>query len=148
VIDPREDNKIFLYSLCQDIWIREKCVVIRSTVFDAVRARWQWLQQCLSRFSNHPWNYERECAAIEDANFEREHKFIPIPQPNHVRELEALLAPLPEPERMSPFDGSIGDPYGGGYRTFPDGSPMPPQQGSNDVPAPRDTGECRPAGSY
>lgn len=138
VIDPREDNKIFLYSLCQDIWIREKCTVVRSTTFDAVRARWGWLQRTPTRFSTHPSNYEKECRLIDDANFERSCHFQMIPAPNHTRELDALLAPPPEPEHISPFGGAM---------VFPDGSPIPPQGGGNDtkVPPSGDSGE-EPAG--
>jgi hypothetical protein len=57
--------------------------------------------------------------------FEALYHFIPLPAPNHVREIEKLLEPLPEPEKLIPWEGRYGASYGG----CPPQADIPPQRG-------------------
>jgi hypothetical protein len=120
VLDPREDNRAFLLSIVADIWVREKCLVVVSSVLDICRYRLAWERDHHAGFMS----------SVYDAEFETACKFIPMPAPNYVREIEALLVPAPAPD--------VPQPVGGLY--------MPPsrtgQAAGDDIPAPKGDRSC------
>ena len=109
VINSDDDNVAFLRSIVGDIWIRERCAVSRGDSLIGV-VRWAWVQQvCKDRLL-----MQRANPGIGEEWWRPQFEalyFVPIPQPNHTRELEALLAPPPKPEKPS-LGGSWGGPYG------------------------------------
>jgi hypothetical protein len=105
LLDAAEDNRAFLVSVAGDIWIHERCMVVRIE-------RGSLLHVFQSRFGWHrtypPQTYG---VAVADKAFEESNRFIPMPQPNHVRELDALL----EPPKASDVPQAIGGYGGYGY---------------------------------
>ena len=109
-LNSDDDNRAFLLSIVEDIWVRERCAVSRGDSLIGL-VRWTWVQTvCKSRMMIER-SLHREWWSSDTKQFEAIHNFQPMPQPNHVRELEALLAPPPEPEKPSP-GGAWGEPYG------------------------------------
>lgn len=116
VLNSSEDNRAFLLSIVDDIQIRERCAVS----VDATHGDLNQVQVICKR--RLLWERARHSAPIVDpafrladwSDFEKAYGFQPMPQPNHVRELEALLAPPPEPERVSPLGGAFGEPWRSG----------------------------------
>src|SRR5712692_6657036 len=106
ILDRREDNRAFLQSLSADIWVRERCMLVRSRVLDVCKYRLLW-ERDHRLFTKDP-----AFLLADWSDFEKAHGFQPIPPPNAVREHEAWLAPPPEPERVSPVGGGYGAPYG------------------------------------
>ena len=107
ILDPREDNRAFLSSIAANVWIRERCMLVRSSALDICRRRLMW-----DRDHNLRSTTSREFRDYDDREFEQAHNFVTIPAPSCVRELDKLLEKPPEPERVSPVGGSFGAPYG------------------------------------
>lgn len=104
VLNSSEDNRAFLQSIVDDIWIREKCRLsvgsYAGTPWVQAVAKWRLLMQ---REINGPWY------SFHTESFEQCHSFRPLPQPNHTQIIEALLKKPKSPEKPSSV-GSI-DPW-------------------------------------
>jgi hypothetical protein len=103
VINSDDDNRAFILSLVDDIWIRERCVISRGDS-RITEVRWTWVQQvCKDRLMT-----QRANAGLSEEwwrqRFEAPY-FAPMPQPNHSERIEAFLAPpkKEEPERRFSF---------------------------------------------
>ncbi|MGA7792808.1 MAG: hypothetical protein WCA19_07180 [Candidatus Acidiferrales bacterium] len=108
ILDPREDNRAFLQSLAADIWIRERCMIVKGEVPCICKCRLLWERAHRSPFpSSLVWLQ----AAWSD--FEKVHNFIPIPAPNCTEQIEALLAKPREPEQPINLGGSCTGPWHG-----------------------------------
>ena len=100
ILDPREDNRAFLQSLAADIWIRERCMIVRWEVPSICKYRLLW-----ERAHRSPLPSGLIWLQAAWSDFEKVHKFIPISAPNCTEQLEALLAKPREPEQPARFDG-------------------------------------------
>jgi len=102
ILVPSEDNRKFLLSLIRDIRIREKCLVVRPTLTsNPVLHICQGAYHAIHGVSQ--WG-----ASAAWAQFEQSYGFRPLPQPNHVREIESLLEPPLQPDRPQVIDGGYG----------------------------------------
>jgi len=128
VIDRRDDNREFVRSLVNDIWIRERCVISVGYVsFE------RWIQTVMRDRMHRMWDVSpRKWESYDSSQFEAAQHFVSLPQPNHVQRIEELLVPPPEPEKIIPD--------GGGYSTY--GAPYAgcPPQATFDVPQSGDEG--------
>jgi hypothetical protein len=98
--DGEAVNRAWLDGLASDVWFRERCLVHRIRQGGV-------LQVVQSRYSAHRQYPERAYGAkCADEAFERWHKFEPMPQHNHVQELDALSKDAvlpPKPQETSPY---------------------------------------------
>ena len=104
LLDAAEDNRAFLLSIAGDIWIYERCMVVRierGSLLHVFQSRIGW---------HRTYPPQAYGVAVADKAFEESNRFIPVPQPNHVRELDALLEP-PKPPDVPQVIGGYG--YGG-----------------------------------
>ncbi len=128
VVDRRDDNREFVRSLVNDIWIRERCVISVGYVsFE------RWIQTVMCDRMHRMWDVSpRKWESYDSSQFEAAQHFVSLPQPNHVQRIEELLVPPPEPEKIIPD--------GGGYGTY--GAPYPgcPPQADNVPPQTGDRG--------
>jgi hypothetical protein len=121
VIDRRDDNRAFLMSILNDIWIREKCVISTEGVQTICKHRLLWER------ANHSAAIVDPAFRLADRlDFETVHHFQAIPQPNWVRAIEKLLEPsLKPPEPPTQVSGGYGAPSG----AYPQADNVPPQTG-------------------
>lgn len=109
ILDPREDNRAFLQTLAADIWVRERCMIVKGEVPCICKCRLLWER---AHRSSLPSGLIWLQAAWSD--FEKVHNFIPIPAPNCTAQLEALLSPPPKPEEPVKLGGFTGPWHGYG----------------------------------
>jgi hypothetical protein len=129
LLDRRDDNRAFLMSVVNDIWIRERCVI--SVGWKSFE---RWIQTVMRDRMHRMWDVSpRKWKSYDSSQFEAAQHFVSLPQPNHVQRIEELLVPPPEPEKIIPD--------GGGYSTY--GAPYPgcPPQADN-VPPQRGDRSC------
>ncbi|MGA7640067.1 MAG: hypothetical protein WCB00_24255 [Candidatus Acidiferrales bacterium] len=119
VLDANDDNAVFLGSLVNDIWIREKCLVARvDSVLDVTKYK----------TTNHKMFAE---------TFETVFHFQPLPSPNHVELIRKLLEkpPVSKFAQLQPSFGGV-VPWqtsgGSGYAPPSDWKPKIPSGGNPD----------------
>ena len=112
VMNSDDDNVAFLRSIVGDIWIRERCAVSRGHSLIGV-VRWTWVQQVckdhLLMQRANPGSREEWWRPRFEALY-----FVPMPQPNHTKRIEALLAPPTEPDKPTNLGGSFEEPWRSG----------------------------------
>ena len=117
VVTANEENRAFVLSLAADITIRERCVVSVGEVHgDMNHVQMVCKRRLLWERKNHSASIVDPAFLLADrSDFEEAQGFQPIPQPNHTRELEALLAKPPEHERADPLGRSFVDMEGNDF---------------------------------
>ena len=120
VLDANDDNAVFLGSLVNDIWIREKCLVARvDSVLDVTKYK----------TTNHK---------MFVGTFEHVFKFVACPQPNHTAVIAKLLEkPVAAKPALLSQSFGISEPWqtsgGSGYAPPSDWKPkLPPGGTDND----------------
>jgi hypothetical protein len=114
VINSDDDNRAFILSLVDDIWIRERCLISRGDS-RITEVRWTWVQQvCKDRLMT-----QRANAGLREEYWRQPFEgryFVPMPQPNHTERIEGFLAApkLEEPDRPSSFGGPFAEPWRNG----------------------------------
>jgi hypothetical protein len=104
VLNRGEDNRAFILSIANDIWIRERCAISVGTWPGST-----WVQAiCKSRMLK-VWSLKgREWWSSDTEQFEAVHGFQAYPLASHTDKLAALIAAAPEPEKTSAFGGPFG----------------------------------------
>jgi hypothetical protein len=98
VLDASDDNAEFLHSLVEDIWIRERCVIVVGNILEI--AKFKTDGKVGTRMSVE--SFEVAC------------RFKPMPQPNHVELIRQLLEKPTPPatESQEHFFGGSGASWG------------------------------------
>jgi hypothetical protein len=94
--EPIEANREFVWSIAQNIWVRERCVITRETISTVCGGRLRMLRKK---------RYQYESDEMLTRGFDEIYKFQSVPLPTHADKLAELLAPPPELEKPSVFGG-------------------------------------------
>ena len=123
VVTPGDDNREFILSLADDIWVRERCLISTGGV--------QFV--CKHHLAmERARKYEHE--VFDTQQFEAVHKFQPVPLASHTDKLESLLKSPKTEDRPSDLGGSFGDGYTGFTSTGSGASSAIPWTGKIEIP--------------
>ena len=126
VLNPNDSNDVFLGSIVNDIWVREKSLVAVGSLLDICK-----------------WKVDARVGRIgfngiktDFSTFESVWKFQPCPQPNHTAVIAKLLE-KPVAAKLTPLPQSFGtsEPWmsgGSGYAPSADWKPKIPSGGNPD----------------
>jgi hypothetical protein len=121
VVTPGEDNREFILSLADDIWIRERCLISTGRVQFVCKHH-------LAMEREKKYEYE----VFDKQQFEAVHKFQPIPLASHTDKIDLLLKSPKTEDR--PSGGSFGDGYTGFTSTGSGASSAIPWTGKIEIP--------------